>query len=110
MPTQDQMPQTGSATYTGSMMGNVWNNGNTHSATGSYSSSWGFASRAGSFNASFDGTSYSGSAAAAPGSGGTTFTGTFAGGGRSGNLSGAFFTSPSDMAKYQAGAFTIGTN
>ena len=55
MTTQIQMPQTGSATYNGSMMGNVWNNGNTYSATGSYSSTWGFATRAGSFNASFDG-------------------------------------------------------
>jgi hypothetical protein len=110
MPTQIQMPQTGSATYTGSMMGGVWNNGSTYNATGSYSSTWGFANRAGSFNASFDGTSYAGSAAATQGSGGTSFTGTFSGGGRSGNLSGAFFTSPTDAAKYQAGAFTIGTN
>ncbi|MCW5733668.1 MAG: FecR domain-containing protein [Enhydrobacter sp.] len=110
MTTQVQMPQTGSATYNGSMMGNVWNNGSQYSATGSYNSSWGFASRAGSFNASFDGTSYSGSASATPGSGGTSFTGSFSGGGRTGNLSGAFFASPTDPAKYQAGAFTIGAN
>jgi hypothetical protein len=110
MATQAQMPQTGSATYTGSMMGNVWNNGSTYNATGSYNSTWGFASRAGSFNASFDGTSYSGTAAATTGSGGTSFTGSFSGGGRSGNLSGAFFASPTDPAKYQAGAFTIGAN
>ncbi|WP_428673495.1 FecR domain-containing protein [Reyranella sp.] len=111
MTPQVLMPQTGSATYTGSMMGNVSNNGSTpYSATGSYSSTWGFASRAGSFNASFDGTSYSGSAKASAGSGGTSFTGNFSGGGRSGNLSGAFFASPTDAAKYQAGAFTIGTN
>jgi hypothetical protein len=108
MPTQVQMPQTGSATYNGSMMGNVWNNGSLYNATGSYSSTWSFGSRAGSFNASFDGTSYAGSAAATHGSGGTSFTGSFSGGGRSGNLSGAFFTSPTDAAKYQAGAFTIG--
>ena len=110
MTTQVQMPQTGSATYNGSMMGNVWNNGNTYGATGSYSSTWGFATRAGSFNASFDGTSYAGSAAATQGSGGTAFTGTLSGAGRSGNLSGAFFASPTDAAKYQAGAFTIGSN
>ena len=108
--TQVQMPQTGSATYTGSMMGNVWNSGSSYNATGSYSSSWGFASRTGSFNGSFDGTSYSGSAAATQGSGGTAFTGRFSGGGRSGNLSGAFFASPTDAAKYQAGGFTIGSN
>lgn len=110
MTTQVQMPQTGSATYSGSMMGNVWNNGSQYSATGSYNSSWGFASRAGSFNASFDGTNYSGSASATPGSGGTSFTGSFSGGGRSGSLSGAFFASPTDPAKYQAGGFTIGAN
>jgi len=110
MTPQVLMPQTGTATYNGSMMGNVSNNGSTYSATGSYSSSWGFASRAGSFNASFDGTNYSGSASAVGGSAGTTFTGTFSGGGRSGNLSGAFFASPTDAAKYQAGAFSIGTN
>lgn len=110
MTTSVQMPQTGSATYTGSMMGNVWNNGSTYSATGSYSSTWGFASRAGSFNASFDGRSYTGSAAATQGSGGTSFTGSFSGGGQSGSLSGAFFASPTDAAKYQAGAFTIGAN
>jgi hypothetical protein len=109
MPTQFQMPQTGSATYNGSMMGNVWNNGSMYSATGSYNSTWSFGSRAGSFNASFDGTSYRGSAAAVQGSGGTTFAGSFSGGGRSGNLSGAFFSSPQDAAKYQAGAFTIGS-
>jgi hypothetical protein len=109
MPTQVQMPQTGSATYNGSMMGNVWNSGGMYSATGSYSSTWSFGSRAGSFNASFDGTSYAGSAAATQGSGGTSFTGSFSGGGRTGNLSGAFFTSPTDAAKYQAGAFTIGS-
>jgi len=110
MPTQVQMPQTGSATYNGSMMGNVWNNGSLYNATGSYNSTWSFGSRAGSFNASFDGTSYAGSAAATQGSGGTSFTGAFSGGGRSGSLSGAFFTSPTDAAKYQAGAFTIGAN
>lgn len=110
MPTQVQMPQTGSATYNGSMAGNVWNNGRTYEKIGSYSSTWGFATRAGTFNAQFDGTSYSGSAAAVAGSGGTSFAGSFSGGGKSGSLSGAFFTSPTDAAKYQAGAFTIGAN
>ncbi len=107
---QIEMPQIGSATYNGSMKGNVWNNGSAYGATGTYSSTWSFASRAGNFNATFDGTSYTGSASAAAGSGGTSFTGTFSGGGMSGNLSGAFFAAPNDAAKYQGGAFTIGTN
>jgi hypothetical protein len=34
----------------------------------------------------------------------------FSGGDRAGSLNGAFFASPSDAAKYQAGAFSIGNN
>jgi len=103
-----QMPQTGSATYNGTMLG-VARTGSSspYLATGTYNSTWGFASRTGTFNASFDGTNYSGSAAAVAGSGGTTFAGSFSGGGRNGTLSGAFFSAPSDAAKYQAGAFAI---
>jgi FecR protein len=105
-----QMPQTGSATYNGSMMGNVWNAGNTYGATGTYNSTWSFANRSGSFNASFDGTTYGGKATAVLGSGGTTFAGTISGGGNYGSLSGAFFAAPGDVAKYQAGSFAIGAN
>jgi len=103
-----QMPQTGSATYSGAMAGVAQaNNGTPYSAIGTYNSTWGFASRTGAFNASFDGTNYTGSAAAVPGSNGATFAGTFAGGNRNGSLSGAFFAAPGDVAKYQAGAFAI---
>jgi hypothetical protein len=106
-----QMPQSGGATYSGGMVGNVNNRGAAYIASGSYQMDWNFGRRTGNLNASFDGTNYRGGAAAIPGSGGTNFAGGFTGGrGRVGTLNGSFFTSPTDVAKYQAGAFSIGNN
>jgi hypothetical protein len=104
-----QMPQTGSATYSGFMTGNVWTGGSTvSSVTGSYSNTWNFASRAGTFTGSFDGVSYSGTNTAVSGSGGVNFTGSFSGGSRTGSLAGSFF---GPNAQNQGGAFSItGTN
>jgi hypothetical protein len=99
-----QMPQTGSATFNGFMAGSVQNGANAYNAYGSYSSSWNFASRIGNFNASFDGKTYAGGAAAVPGSGGTNFVGAFAGGGNVGTLAGSFFGT---AAQSQAGSFAI---
>jgi len=105
------MPQSGGATYSGGMVGNVNNRGAAYIASGSYQMDWNFGRRTGNLNASFDGTNYRGGAAAIPGSGGTNFAGGFTGGrGRVGTLNGSFFTSPTDVAKYQAGAFSIGNN
>lgn len=108
--TSVQMPQTGSATYTGFMSGMVNNSGNVYAAGGSYQNAWNFASRSGLFNGSFDGRSYSGNTQAVAGSNGQSFNGAFSGGGQVGGLNGAFFASPTDAAKYQAGTFSIGTN
>ena len=105
-----QMPQTGSATYSGFMSGVVNNNGNVYAAGGNYQNAWNFAARSGVFNGSFDGRSYSGNTQAVAGSNGQTFNGTFSGSGQVGGLNGAFFASPTDAAKYQAGTFSIGTN
>ena len=105
-----QMPQTGSATYSGLMSGMVNNNGNVYAAGGNYQNAWNFANRSGVFNGSFDGRSYSGNTQAVAGSNGQTFNGTFSGGGQVGGLNGAFFASPTDAAKYQAGTFSIGNN
>ena len=79
-------------------------------ASGSYQNAWNFQTRTGAFNGSFDGRSYSGTTQATGGAGSTTFGGNFSGGSRSGSLNGAFFASPSDAAKYQAGTFSIGNN
>jgi hypothetical protein len=105
-----QMPQTGSATYSGFMAGMVNNNGTVYAGAGSYQNAWNFGSRTGAFNGTFDGRAYSGSTQAVTGSSGQAFTGSFAGGGNSGSLKGGFFTSPSDAAKYQAGTFAIGND
>jgi FecR-like protein len=105
-----QMPQTGSATYAGFMVGVVNNAGNVYGGAGSYQNTWNFANRSGVFNGTFDGRAYSGTTQATAGSNGQTFTGTFSGGGGTGGLNGAFFASPTDAAKYQAGTFSIGNN
>ena len=108
--TSFQMPQTGSATYTGFMTGVVNNAGNVYAGAGTYQNTWNFANRNGAFNGTFDGRGYSGTTQATAGSNGQTFTGTFSGGSRTGGLNGAFFASPTDAAKYQAGTFSIGNN
>ena len=105
-----QMPQTGSATYAGFMVGVVNNAGNVYGGAGSYQNTWNFANRNGAFSGTFDGRAYSGTTQATAGSNGQTFTGTFSGGGGTGGLNGAFFASPTDAAKYQAGTFSIGNN
>ena len=105
-----QMPQTGSATYAGFMVGVVNNAGNVYGGAGSYQNNWNFANRSGAFSGSFDGRAYSGTTQATAGSNGQTFTGAFSGGGGTGGLNGAFFASPTDAAKYQAGTFSIGNN
>ncbi len=108
--TSVQMPQTGSATYAGFMVGVVNNAGNVYGGAGSYQNTWNFANRNGAFSGTFDGRAYSGTTQATAGSNGQTFTGTFSGGGGAGGLNGAFFASPTDAAKYQAGTFSIGNN
>jgi len=107
-----QMPQTGSATYNGFMVGNAQDAGGPlRNVAGSYSSTWSFQNRIGSFNGAFDGRTHSGAIIATPGSGGVSFAGATVGtGGLIGTLSGSFFSAPGDAAKYQAGAFAIGQN
>jgi hypothetical protein len=107
-----QLPMTGSASYNGVMAGFAQGGGNAapYFASGSYQNVWNFQNRAGAFNGSFDGRSYSGMTQATGGAGSTTFAGNFSGGSRSGSLNGGFFASPSDAAKYQAGSFSIGNN
>lgn len=106
-----QMPQTGSATYNGFMVGNVQNGSQIYNAAGSYSSTVSFASRVGSWNASFDNRGYTGAIVPTPGSGGTSFSGAMVGtGGIFGTMSGSYYSGGGDAAKYQAGTFAIGQN
>jgi hypothetical protein len=107
-----QLPNTQSATYKGVMLGQAQNaGGSIRNVTGSYDSSWSFAARVGSFNASFDNRSYTGGIVTTPGSGGASFVGGITGGGNVGSVSGSFFTSPGQapgsIPAGQAGKFGI---
>ena len=100
------LPTTGTATYTGHAIGNVRNGAASYIAAGSYSNSWNFASQTGNVAISnFNGASYSGTAALTSGT--VQFTGNLSGAGRTGSLAGAFFSSPTDPAKGQAGTFAV---
>jgi hypothetical protein len=102
-----QMPQTGSATYSGFMVGNVQNGNNAYVGTGTYNMGWNFRRRDGAFGATFDGTNYGGVVAAQPGTGGVSFGGVFGNipSGRAGVLVGSFF---GPQAQNQGGSFAIG--
>jgi hypothetical protein len=82
---------TGKATYAGSMIGNVLDQGRLATATGSYSNSWDFGERRGSFDADFDGAKYTGSTRLTNPGKSAGFDGTFASGARRGKLAGSFF-------------------
>ena len=108
--------QNATATYTGHMVGNVLNNGAAYIAPGTYSSVWSFGQRNGITTATFDGATYGGGRTpntfmVGNGPAFTAPTLPAAGAGKTMTTQGAFFSSPSDPAKYQAGRFTInGTN
>jgi hypothetical protein len=109
--------QTGSATYTGHMVGNVNWGANNYVAAGSYTNNWNFGTMHGQVNASFDGLTLSGTAGLVQGGPGfsaplavTAASGTFTNAGS--GLNGAFFsTGPGatgvNGAIGQAGNFTL---
>ena len=103
-----QLPQTGSATYLGSAIGNVQNGGNSYLAVGTYANSWNFATQTGNVAiANFDGSSYGGTTALVRGT--VQFNGSLNNGaGRTGALNGAFFSGgASNPVAGQAGSFSI---
>ncbi len=103
---QVQLPNTGSATYSGHAFGNVQNGIKSYVAAGTYTNSWNFGSQTGNVTiGNFDGATYNGTTALTTGT--VQFTGPISGAGRTGSVSGAFFASPTDPAKGQAGSFGI---
>lgn len=103
---QIQLPNTGSATYSGHAFGNVRNGTQSYVAAGTYTNAWNFGSQTGSVTiGNFDGATYNGTTALTTGT--VQFTGPISGAGRTGSVSGAFFASPTDPAKGQAGNFGI---
>lgn len=104
---QVQLPITGSATYSGHAFGNVQNGTQSYVAAGTYTNAWNFGSKTGSVTiGNFDGATYSGTTALTAGT--VQFTGAISGAGRTGSVGGAFFASPTDPAKGQAGSFGVG--
>ena len=101
-----QMPQTGTATYNGFMVGNVKNGANSYIGSGNYTMNYNYGARLGGTSMQFDNRSYGG-VVAGTNSSGTNFAGAFTGGGRVGSMSGSFY---GPDAANQGGAFSIGTN
>jgi hypothetical protein len=86
-----QLPNTGSASFSGTMLGQAQNAGGPiRNVQGSYGMTYSWGAGVGSFNASFDSRSYAGGVV---GTGGANFAGAFVGGNRVGALTGAFNTS-----------------
>jgi hypothetical protein len=83
----DQLPTTGSATYSGHAIGNVANGGALYTAVGSYDNTWNFAQRAGTVNMNFDGAQYNGTTQLTSGA---NFQGTMAATARTGGVVGNF--------------------
>lgn len=107
------LPLTGTATYTGHMVGNVNNNGVSYIAAGSYQNAWNFANRNGVATITFDGTTFGGGTTANTfNTAGTVTFGTqgtpITSGNKSLTLNGAFFQNgTSNPAAGQAGNFAI---
>ncbi len=88
-----QLPNTGSASFSGIMLGQAQNGGGLiRNVQGSYGMNYSWGAGLGTFNASFDSRNYVGAVA---GTGGSNFAGAFAGGGGNvGSLSGVFNSAP----------------
>jgi hypothetical protein len=105
------IPLSGTATYTGHAIGNVSNNGASYVAVGEFRQVWNSGTRAGAVNIdNLDGGNYSGFTGA-PGNG-RDFSGTISGIGgtgigRSGNVDGTFYASPTSPVAGQGGSFAI---
>ena len=111
LPGSGAIPASGSASYSGHLIGPVTNRDNVYVAAGSFEKTWDFAARAGNVAISgFDGADYSGPLAGA--AGGRDFAGplssTTAGlAGRGGDLAGSFFQAGSDPVGEVGGRFRI---
>ncbi|MCF8533370.1 MAG: FecR domain-containing protein [Reyranella sp.] len=100
------LPNTGQATYTGHAIGNVQNGANSYVAAGSYTNAWNFQTQMGAVTiGNFDGATYTGTTALTNGT--VNFTGPISGAGRTGAVAGSFMSSPTDVAKGQAGTFSV---
>ncbi len=113
--TVSQLPNTGSATFNGHLVGNVQAGSNNYVAVGSYSSTFNWGSSSGNFNVTYDGTTFGQGTYTVQAntvqfstgnSGGVAPTASVSGTTRTLNLNGAFFQSNNQVAG-QAGNFNI---
>ena len=110
LPGLPDIPASGSASYSGHLVGPVTNRDDMYVAVGNFEKTWNFATRTGSVAISdFDGASYAG-ALTSPG--GRDFSGRFASttasfAGRSGDLAGSFFRAGSDPVGEVGGRFRV---
>ncbi|SAL28244.1 FecR domain-containing protein [Caballeronia humi] len=87
----DQLPTTGSATYSGHAIGNVASGGALYTAVGSYDNTWNFAQRNGTVNMNFDGAQYNGTTQLTSGA---NFQGTMSAASRAAGVIGNFVQAP----------------
>ena len=104
-----QLPNTGTATYSGHAIGNVQNGSSAYVAAGSYTIAWNFQTQTGAVTiGNFDGATYTGNTALTNGT--VNFTGALTRANRTGAVAGSFMSSPTDPAKGQAGIFSVTGN
>ncbi len=102
-----QLPNTGSATYSGHAVGNVVNHGKSYVAAGTFTQNWNFASQTGNVTiGNFDGRTYTGTTALQSGT--VNFRGPLSAPGRTGSLNGSFFSNgAANPVAGQAGNFSV---
>lgn len=104
-PDPSDLPTTGSATYTGHAIGNVFNGSAQYTAVGSYSNSWDFATRRGTVDMQFDSATYTGQTQLRNND--VVFDGRLDAAGREGALHGNFVQGGGDPAAGVVGRFSI---
>ena len=110
LPGSRDLPASGSASYSGHLVGPVTNGGDMYIAAGAFEKTWNFATRSGNVTVSdFDGADYAGTLASAAGRdfAGPIASTTTALAGRGGDLAGSFFRAGSDPAGEVGGRFRI---
>jgi hypothetical protein len=104
-----QLPNVGTATFSGHAVGNVVNGPARYIAAGTYTNVWSFQTQTGQVTiGNFDGATYTGATKLTAGTVQFQNFGPLSGPlGRSGSLDGAFFSSPGNPVAGQAGKFNI---
>ena len=101
----NNLPTTGSATYTGHVIGNVYDGSSSYTSAGNFSNSWDFAARSGTVSMDFDSTAYTGVTELRDSS--VVFDGRIDAPGREGALHGNFIQAGPDPAAGVIGRFSI---